>query len=65
MEPIKISSSEYACPFCSTIMKKHAYMIDHIRTHTGEKPFICTFCNQRFSRKSSLKVHLKKCATMF
>lgn len=28
-----------------------------MRTHTGEKPFQCNICNNKFTQKSYLKVH--------
>ena len=31
----------------------------HMRIHTGEKPFTCTFCDQRFTQKSNLNSHMK------
>lgn len=32
----------------------------HTRVHTGEKPFECDVCHQRYSTKSNLTVHRKK-----
>lgn len=32
----------------------------HTRVHTGEKPFECDICHQRYSTKYNLTVHRKK-----
>lgn len=54
-----VQRDKEACPFCGYFTDVKANMLTHIRRHTGEKPFLCTYCNKRFVSKSELNMHLK------
>ena len=52
---------KHECPYCGKRMKLHSNMVEHIRTHTGEKPYSCVGCNRGFAKKFNLKVHMSTC----
>ena len=58
---LKHSKFKYFCPFehCKKGFNiKGQQMEDHIRTHTGEKPNLCTICGKGFKSKQLLKYHV-------
>ncbi|XP_023217904.1 zinc finger protein 184-like [Centruroides sculpturatus] len=48
------------CNFCLKVCASAAELRRHLRTHTGERPFSCNFCNDTFNFKSSLNRHIRK-----
>uniref|UniRef100_A0A4W3KHR0 Zinc finger and BTB domain-containing protein 41 n=1 Tax=Callorhinchus milii TaxID=7868 RepID=A0A4W3KHR0_CALMI len=54
------SKKTLQCPKCDKSFDRIGKYECHTRVHTGEKPFECDICNQRYSTKSNLTAHRKK-----
>ncbi|MPC51077.1 Chorion transcription factor Cf2 [Portunus trituberculatus] len=48
------------CPYCPRIFAFPSYLQRHITLHTGEKPFSCTRCDQRYTRRNYLREHYRR-----
>ena len=54
---------KFKCPTCGKAFKFKHHLKEHIRIHSGEKPFECANCGKRFSHSGSYSSHMnsKKC----
>ncbi|XP_069077590.1 zinc finger protein 131 isoform X1 [Pleurodeles waltl] len=51
----------HVCQYCEKQFDHFGHFKEHLRKHTGEKPFQCPNCHERFARNSTLKCHLTAC----
>ncbi|XP_037336845.2 zinc finger protein 341 isoform X1 [Pungitius pungitius] len=58
-EQLKGKVPKLKCNFCDKIFSKNFDLQQHIRSHTGEKPFQCIVCGRAFAQKSNVKKHMQ------
>ncbi|XP_076859413.1 zinc finger protein 131 [Brachyhypopomus gauderio] len=51
----------HVCVYCNKEFDHFGHFKEHLRKHTGEKPFECPDCHERFARNSTLKCHMSAC----
>uniref|UniRef100_A0A3P8YQW9 C2H2-type domain-containing protein n=1 Tax=Esox lucius TaxID=8010 RepID=A0A3P8YQW9_ESOLU len=59
LEQMKGKSQKLKCNFCEKVFSKNFDLQQHIRSHTGEKPFQCIVCGRAFAQKSNVKKHMQ------
>lgn len=52
------TSKNTSCDICGKTFACQSALDIHYRSHTKERPFICTACNRGFSTKGNLKQHM-------
>ena len=48
----------YQCSYCPYAFNAPSHLRRHVQCHLGIKPFTCSFCGQKFSRKDSMQYHM-------
>ncbi|KAM6952338.1 uncharacterized protein PEZ65_011451 [Lycodopsis pacificus] len=51
----------FICELCQKLSKNKYLLIEHFRTHTGEKPLKCDRCPATFRSRGQLSMHKKRC----
>ncbi|XP_066443187.1 oocyte zinc finger protein XlCOF8.4-like [Eleutherodactylus coqui] len=48
---------DHVCLECGRCFGQRSNLVNHLKTHTGEKPFLCSQCGKGFAKKSNLLEH--------
>ncbi|KAJ8676545.1 hypothetical protein QAD02_012332, partial [Eretmocerus hayati] len=56
-----VPAGKFQCPLCNRLFER-VTLRDHLRKHTGERPFPCGKCSATFARRSTMRAHQKTCA---
>lgn len=60
VESIHQKKKKHQCSECMRWFASKQNLVEHIYTHTGDRPFECIVCGQAFRQASQLSLHRRK-----
>lgn len=59
MEAQNPRGGPFLCEICGKGLVSRQYLVYHMNTHTGNKPYACDICPKKFAKPSNLNDHHK------
>ena len=56
----RVKKKAFVCDFCKKTFNSISHFKDHVRIHTGEKPYKCKLCGHAVIQKSHLRYHAQR-----
>ena len=53
------AKQSFPCSECGKVFTNKSNFLQHLRIHTGARPYKCKLCGKSFAQKGSLKYHIK------
>ena len=50
----------HLCSVCKGVFARPSNLVTHMRHHTGERPFLCSYCDRRYTTRSNCTRHERK-----
>jgi len=64
-ETLETNTSDHQCTICGKELLSAYTLANHMRSHTGERPYGCSVCEKFFKTKSNLNEHYRLVALLF
>lgn len=61
IQPHFDKNSKYFCRYCPRVFTNASQLQVHTYLHTGERPYSCDYCGERFIRRDYLQRHFLRC----
>ena len=58
-------AKRFVCETCQKCFSTKSDLRTHIRTHTGETPYKCDYCDRAFKQRGHRKLHIQVCLLQF
>lgn len=49
----------HSCKVCAKEFRYPSFLAEHMKNHTGERPFLCSICGKGFRQSGALQYHVR------